>query len=279
MSEVRLGQVDYLNCLPVYHPLETGLLPPQIRLIRGVPTFLNDLFLRGELDVTPISSIEYARNPGRCLILPDLSVSSDGRVGSIFLFSKVPVTDLEGCRICLTGASATSVALLKILLKHYYQVDVVYETGMSGLEEMLLHNDAALLIGDQALITYHGLGRGKGLYVTDLGEAWKEFTGERMVYALWAVQRDFAEHKPVATGELYQLLQTARRLGAQRVGEVLESGHLRTGLPTPVLREYFDLIRHDLDEEYQRGLLRFCDYAFKTGLLEERVRLNIWSDR
>jgi chorismate dehydratase len=279
VSEVRLGQVDYLNCLPVYHPLETGLLPPQIRLIRGVPTFLNDLFLRGELDVTPISSIEYARNPGRCLILPDLSVSSDGRVGSIFLFSKVPVTDLEGCRICLTGASATSVALLKILLKHYYQVDVVYETGMSGLEEMLLHNDAALLIGDQALITYHGLGRGSGLYVTDLGEAWKEFTGERMVYALWVVQRDFAEHKPVATGELYQLLQTARRLGAQRAGEVLESGHLRTGLPTPVLREYFDLIRHDLDEEYQRGLLRFCDYAFKTGLLEERVRLNIWSDR
>lgn len=279
MSVIRLGQVDYLNCLPVYHALETGALPSNVSLIRGVPTFLNRRFLQGELEVTPISSIEYARNPGFCLVVPNLSVSSDGRVGSIFLFSKVPVTELDGGRICLTGASATSVVLLQILLKYYYQVDVEYDMGTAELEVMLMNHDAALLIGDQALTTDHRLRSSEGLYITDLGEAWKAWTGERMVYALWVIRRDFADQDPKSTGELVRLLDTARRMGVECADEILEAGCLRTGLPTAVLREYFTLIRYDLDRDYQQGLLRFYDYAYKAGLLEERVRLNFWSER
>lgn len=86
MSEVRLGQVEYINCIPVYHALEEGLLVGDIELVKGPPSKLNKMFLDGELDITPISSIEYARHANQCIILPNLSISADGRVESI-LFS------------------------------------------------------------------------------------------------------------------------------------------------------------------------------------------------
>ncbi|RYD02060.1 hypothetical protein N752_26785 [Desulforamulus aquiferis] len=98
-SSVR--QVDYLNCLPVFHALEDGILPFEGELIKGTPTMLNKMLLEGELDVTALSSIEYARHVDKCFILPNLSVSADGPVHSIFLFSHVPVTELEGKKYVL----------------------------------------------------------------------------------------------------------------------------------------------------------------------------------
>jgi len=277
---VRLGQVDYLNCLPVYYAIETGKVPLDVELTRGVPAVLNRLFLEGRLDITPLSSIEYARHPEKCVILPHMSISSDGRVGSILLFSRVPVTELDGKKVCLPDSSATSVVLLKVLCEHHYGIEPVYETTPPDLDLMLARADAALLIGDDALAAHQRvLNEGRALLVTDLGEAWKEFTGEKMVFALWVIRRDFALSHPDRTDEVGLALRRAKALSMANRGELIDEACRRRRLPRPLLEDYFDLIRHDFDPSYQRALLVFYEYAFKSGLIAEPVELAVWGEK
>lgn len=279
MSRLRLGQVEYLNCLPVYHAIEEGLVPLEADLVKGPPTRLNRMFLDGELVSTPVSSIEYARHYGCCYILPGLSISADGRVASILFFSKIPVTELEGKKVCLTNSSATSVVLLKVLFDHYYHVDVQFETTAPDLEVMMNRADGALLIGDDAMLAHQRvIESGLPYHVTDLGEAWKQFTGEKMVYAVWVVRQDYAEANPDKVDLLSKTLLASREIGMGRLPELIAKAGKKTGLPLPVLEDYFQIIRHDFDQDYRRALLTFYDYAYKSGLIDERVKLRVWGE-
>lgn len=276
---VRLGQIDYLNCLPVYYPIEAGRVPLDVKMTRGVPAVLNGLFLEGRLDITPLSSIEYARHPEKCVILPDMSISSDGRVGSILLFSRVPVPELDGKKVCLPDSSATSVVLLKILCEYHYGIEPVFETTPPDLDLMLGRADAGLLIGDEALAAHvRVLSEGRALLVTDLGEAWKEFTGEKMVFALWVIRRDFALAHPDRTDEIGRALRRAKAISMANRKDLIDEACRRRRLPRAFLEDYFDLIRHDFDPSYRRALLLFYDYAFRSGLIAEPVELAVWGE-
>ncbi|MTI81775.1 MAG: menaquinone biosynthesis protein [Firmicutes bacterium] len=279
MTKLQLGKVDYINCMPVYHALEEGQLPLDARLVKGPPAKLNKMFLDGELDITPISSIEYARNANQCYILPNLSISSDGKVGSIFLFSKVPVTELEGKKVALTSSSATSVALLKILFEHYYHVDVDYVTMEPNLDNMLEEADAALLIGDDAMIAGQRVDVEQlSIIVTDLGTAWKEFTGEKMVFALWVIRKDYAEQNIDKVAVITETLYRSKLLGVQQLDTLVDIASRKSGLSKEILEEYFQLINHEFNKDYRRALITFYDYAYKSGLIEERVRLDVWGE-
>ena len=74
-----------------------------------MPTELNRRLLDGELDLAPISSIEYARHADRLRILPRLCVSSEGAVDSIQLVSRLPLERVRS--VAVTPESATSVVL------------------------------------------------------------------------------------------------------------------------------------------------------------------------
>jgi chorismate dehydratase len=258
---------------------EEGLLDFGGRLVKGCPATLNRLFLEDRLDATPISSIEYARNPGKCVILPDISISADGRVASILLFSRCPVTELEGKSVAITTSSATSVVLLRILLEHYFHVEVEFRPHAPDLDKMLKTADGALLIGDDAMLAHQwSVNRGLGLYVTDLGEAWKQFSGEKMVYAVWVVRQEFAAENPGEVEKLRKLLVASKDRGMSNLGVIIKKCHRSTGLSIPVLEDYFQTIRYNFDDEYRRSLILFCDYAYKSGIIDHRVKLNMWSE-
>ncbi|MHB1042903.1 MAG: menaquinone biosynthetic enzyme MqnA/MqnD family protein [Eubacteriales bacterium] len=279
MTALRLGQVDYFDCLPVYHAFEEGLVPLHVELIKGSPAALNQMFLAGQLDATPISSIEYARNTIRCLILPGLSISASGRVGSILFFSRLPVTELEGRKVCLTDAGATSVAFLKVLFDHYYHVDVSFEICPPDLASMMKTGDGALLTGDYAIIARQKV-KDEGLpyHVTDLGEAWRQFTGEKMVYAMWVVRHELAKKNPEKVAGLSQALIKSREIGLSALPALVAKTQKESGLPLSVLKDYFAGIHYDFDDSYRRALLLFYNYAYKSGLIEERVKLRVWGE-
>jgi len=279
VSRLRIGQVDYLNCLPIYHALEEGLLSLDAELVKGTPTSLNKLFLQGELDVTPISSIEYARNMDLCQILPGLSISAEGRVSNTLFFSKLPVTELEGRKVCLTETSATSVVLLKVLFDHYYHVEVQYETTSPDLDSMMARSDGVLLTGDDAMLAYQRVKEEHLPYhVTDLGETWKEFTGESMVYALWVVQRAGSNERSDKIAQVSSILLESKSLGLSLKSAVIAKAREKTGLPLPFIEDYFETISFDFDDNYRRALLVYYDYAYKSGLIDERVKLHVWGE-
>ncbi|MCL2766351.1 MAG: menaquinone biosynthesis protein [Peptococcaceae bacterium] len=276
---VRLGQLAYINCLPIYHALEEGLLPIQAELVMHPPAILNNMLVNEQLDAGPISSIEYAKHDDKYIILPDLSISADGTVKSILLFSKVPVTELDGKKVCLTDSSATGAAMMKILFDHYFHAEVKYETAPPNLDSMLSKADAALLIGDPAMIAHHNVAK-KGLpyQVTDLGKAWKDLTGMKMIYALWVARVAFARNYPAVVEYISKVLRNSKLIGQNQIPAIHAKARQRCKLPLSTIVEYYNILDYEFDQETRKALLTFFDYAYKSGLIDNRVKLKVWGE-
>src|SRR5512142_1702546 len=145
---LKLGHIVYSNCYPPHAGILKQKVAFPFKLVEGIPTQLNRMLYEGGVDVSPSSSIEYAMNPGRYLLMPDLSITSKSRVMSILLESKVPVEDLHDRVVALTTASATSVVLLRILLEIRYGINPNYILYEQGAEDPSNQADAVLTIGD-----------------------------------------------------------------------------------------------------------------------------------
>jgi chorismate dehydratase len=239
---IRLGRISYVNMAPVFYRLEA-----EVEQVQGVPTDLNARLLGGELDLAPISSIEYARHADRLRLLPRLCVSSEGAVDSIQLVARKPLEQVR--TVAVTPESATSVVLTKVLLPEADHV-------LLGEEA-----DAKLLIGDAALKSafedptpHH-----------DLGRLWLERTGLPMVFAVWACP------EPVCAGlgELEQALVESVRTARAEPEQLAYESSERYGYPPGFLARYFEKLRYRFGPRERAGLLTFLELARDVGELDE----------
>jgi chorismate dehydratase len=146
MTRVRLGAVGYLNARPHVFGLERM---PRFDLRFDVPSQCAALLHDAEIDVGLIPSIEYLH--GSYAIVPDVAIASRGPVSSVMLYTTRPLAEVRS--IALDTSSRTSVALTRILCAREFHIQPRFEPHSPDLESMLAHNDAALIIGDQALFT------------------------------------------------------------------------------------------------------------------------------
>src|SRR2546426_1288693 len=185
MTPVRLGAVGYLNARPLVYGLERS---SRFDVRFDVPSVCANLLHGGGIDVGLIPSIEYLRglaDAGSYRIVPDLAIASRGEVASVSLYTRRPMSDVRS--IAMDTSSRTSVALVSVLCARLFKVQPAIESRAPDVTAMLADCDAALLIGDNALLadpspdtTYPGVER------IDLGEAWTKWTGLPFVYAFWA---------------------------------------------------------------------------------------------
>jgi chorismate dehydratase len=239
---IRLGRISYVNMAPVFFRLEA-----EVEEIAGVPTELNAKLLAGELDVAPISSIEYARNAERLRLLPRLCVSSEGAVDSIQLVSRLPLEQVR--TVAVTPESATSAVLTRVLLPDAEQLPLGAEA------------DAKLLIGDAALRsafedpTPH----------YDLGRLWLERAGLPMVFAVWAAR------EPVTAGvrELEEALVSSVRQARAEPEALAHEASERYGYPPGFLARYFEKLRYSFGPRERAGLYTFLELAHGSGELDE----------
>src|SRR5919206_1152277 len=113
-SRPRVGHIQFLNCLPLYWGLVQSHALLDVELTKDTPDRLNDALVAGELDIGPISLVEYLRHADDLLLLPDIAVGSDGPVLSVNLVSQVPLAELAGRRVALGSTSRTSVLLTEM---------------------------------------------------------------------------------------------------------------------------------------------------------------------
>jgi chorismate dehydratase len=202
-----------------------------------------------------------------------LSVSAKGRVGSLFLFSKKPIEQLNGARIALTNTSATTVNLLKIILHRFYDYEISYVTQEPVLEEMLQDSDAALLIGDDAI---QAVRNGGNLHVYDLGELWHQFTGYSMTFAVWAVRKEvLAEHSELLA-EVHASFLTSKEKTRQNAGPLIEYVHTHYGGDKQEWTRYFQGLQHDFGDEQRIGLEYYYRCAAELGLLPAPASVDLW---
>lgn len=262
----RVGHIGFLNCLPIYHGLVKGSGILDLDLVRGAPTELNARLLSGELDVSPISSIEYARHPEQLLLLPGPTVSCRGPVRSIVLASRLPLAELDGRPVALTDVSATSHVLLKSLLEAHVGVRPRYVPCGTDLDAALAKADAALLIGDAALEQVAAPPEGVELH--DLGALWRERTGRGMVFAVWAVRREFARRSPALVSHVWRLFQGSLAWCESHLGEIARAAARWERFPAEFLEDYFRSLSFGFEEDLQGDLLAFYAAARAVGDLD-----------
>lgn len=259
----KVGHIEFLNCLPLYYGLIKSNL--DIELIKGTPTELNRLLINGSLDISPMSSIEYARHKESLVLFPDLAISSDGEAKSIIMLSRLPIKELHRKRVSLANTSATSQLLLKIILIHH-GIEPEYFISPPDPDSMLASSDAALLIGDIALRYYVDT---KDFYLYDLGTEWKKLTGKKMVYAVWAVNRRFAETQNELSRYVFEALQRSKLYSQEHIDEISEYARMFVPFSLNFLKRYFKTLQFDFGEDYQEGLLLFYKLAVEVGALRE----------
>lgn len=194
MYNPKLGHINFLNVLPFTYGYENGAAEG-VTVVNGVPVEVNTQIKNKLLDVSLMSSIEYARQSDNLILLPKFCVRADGDVTSIILVSRKPIEDLDGEHVVITAKSATAHCLLKIILRESYHVKPNYDVGKLDVAELIPADaTAALFIGDDAL--YVHLHEREGFHYYDMGREWKKLTGLQMVYAVFAARKEFAEHSP-----------------------------------------------------------------------------------
>lgn len=271
---VRLGRIAYTNVWPVFYHFDAAKLSGSVDMVTAMPATLNRAMLQGELDLSPVSSFAYGLGSDRLQILPNLSVSSDGPVNSILVFSRRPLREVANGVIALTNTSATSVNLLKIIMEKALGGKPTYWDSEPDLEQMMAKSDAALLIGDHAI---RASWKDHGYYVSDLGQLWKEWTGLGMTFAVWAVEDTFASQNAKWLGEVTEAFQESKAKGLHNQEPLILKACQDIGGTEEYWRHYFSELRHDFGEKQQEGLALYFKYAFEMGLLEQEVKIRIWN--
>jgi chorismate dehydratase len=226
---------------PVFHGLEAD-----VEEVRGVPTELNAAVMDGQVDVAPISSIEWARNARELRLLRRLCVSSEGAIGSIQLVSARRFSDIRS--VAVTPESATSVVLTKVLLPYAEHVALGEDA------------DATLLIGDAALRssfedpTPH----------YDLGRLWLERTGLPMVFAVWACP----DPPPDGMLELEEALVESVKRARREPNELARKASEEYGYPAGWVARYFEQLRYSFGPRERDGLRHFLELARDAGELD-----------
>lgn len=272
--QLRMGRISFLNVLPIYHPLEAGIIPHDFELVSGPPALLNEMMSRGELQVSSCSCIEYARHPEQYYLVRDLSIGSPGAVMSVLLLSRTPIAQLEGQEILISGESHTSVALLKLLMKNCYGVNVSYRTGRVTSELRKDNPPAAFLaIGDEALRLRNHPDYPVRL---DFADEWHNWTGLPFIFGLWVIKAEAADSGMFGE-DPGELLRRGRDWGLSHMDIILDlTGH-GCPLSREELRIYYEQgLFFTLHSEQLEGLKHFYDKLAAAGMIASAPPLRFY---
>ncbi len=239
----------------------------EANLIDGTPQELNLLIEAGNLEMSSSSSFLYLSRDDLQLI-PNLSISCFGPVGSVLFFSKCKPELLGDARVAVPRASATSIRLLALMLKLEFgcspKLEVVekpqIDEGDAGFQ-------GALVIGDEALRIDQAFSEGN--HRIDMGEWWTSKMKLPMVFGVFVARRQFVEQNPESYRHVSESLQTAREIGTgEMLEQVIERAVSMTGLSRARMETYFvDNLNWRLDESHRESLALFSKLLRHNNLL------------
>jgi len=237
----RVGIVSYLNTRPLLYGIEHSPIMEEIELIQDYPARIAGKLLEDSIDVglVPVAVIPRLKESH---IITDYCIGCNGPVASVCLFSDVPLDQVKA--VMLDYQSRTSVALTRVLLKEYWQLNPALIETRHEYQSDITGTTAGLLIGDRALAQ-----RKRSPYIYDLGEAWKQHTGLPFVFACWISNKNLPD-------EFISNFNDANRHGLQHLDKVIEEN------PSMIfdLRKYYTShISYLLDEKKKEGLEIFLD--------------------
>lgn len=221
----------------------------------SIPSECAERLRRGDADLGIVPAIEAARQGLKWL--PGIGIASRGAVRSLLLVSKTPLDQIRV--LAADTSSRTTVALTRIILARRYGVSPEFVPMAPQLDVMLARADAALVIGDPALLIDPAR---LPWLVADVGEEWFQMTGLPSVYAVWAGRPE------VITPDLAEVFAASCRFGLAHMDEIVREEAPRRGIPEDLARQYFERnVTLQLGEPEYEGLRLFLSLAEQSGIL------------
>lgn len=241
MDQIRVTAVSYLNTKPFLYGLLHSGMEEEMSLTLDVPSECARKLIEGEADLAlmPVAAIPQVP---RAHIVSDYCIGAEDEVRTVCVFAERPIEELT--HLYLDYQSRTSVALVQLLLRHYWQKELILLQGLPGFERKIGGTTGALVIGDRTIRLEKEMP-----FMYDLAKAWKEWTGLPFVFAAWVANKPLPD-------EWLARFNDALALGIASVPKL--SLLLQPPAPWFDLQEYFTrYIRYDLNEARRQGLDKF----------------------
>ena len=279
-----MAAIDFLNPAPLMWDFEHQ--PERDRLLEGyaidytTPANCALQLKSGEADLGLVPVASYATTPSLSIV-PGCTVGSLDHIRSILLVVR-PADGISAvCKVAVDTSSQTSYAYTRILFDLFWRRPAEFLAHAPDLEAMLACADAALLIGDPALLALEDRDdrerrTGERLLYLDLAHEWRTLTGLPWVSAFWAVRTDALRETGISAETLVRDLQASRDHGLEHVEDLVAEWSAHIAVPPATIRAYLTTnIHYTLDEACLHGLREFYRYAEACGALPHAPSLNL----
>ena len=268
-----IAAINFLNPAPLMwdfeHPPLDAPLALRYRIDRMSPAECAARLASGAADIGLIPIAALATTPG-LRILPGCTIASKGRVRSLMLVRRAtqPLAALRS--VAADTASRTTLAYARILFHKWGNPAVPFLPVAAGLDAMLQRADAAILIGDPALMALEDCANrfertGEELVYHDLAQEWRALTGLPFVSAVWCI----ACSSPLEEGVADDFVQS-RNHGLQNIDALVAKWSAKLPIPAETIRTYLTTnIHYVLDEECIDGMRGFFRMAAELRVLPE----------
>jgi chorismate dehydratase len=285
-NRLRVAAISFLNPAPLMwdfeHPPANAKLAERYQLHYTHPAQCADEILSGRADLglIPIASLTEA-----LAIVPGCAIASLDCVRSIQLIVKLTGETGEDVDRALRGvrtiaadiASRSSLAYAQILFRRFVGGDPEFLPAPADPIAMLARADAALLIGDPALLALearNAIERAAGPCLwLDLAHEWSSRAGVPWVAAVWAVRPEALQTGALRAGGftsalLIDDLQLSRDHGLAHMDALVAEWTPRIALPPETIRNYLTRnIHYTLDRECIAAIELFRRYAAEADIL------------
>lgn len=274
---LRVAAIKFLNPAPLMwdfeHPPLCDELAERYRVQAMMPSLCAQQLAWGTADIGLVPIAAYATIPGLAII-PGCTVASKGPIRSLLLVYR-EFSGLEAIRtVAADISSQATFAYVQILFKKYWKIPASFAPHPPNLDAMLEACDAAILIGDPALLALEDQQAreqrtDERLVYIDLGTAWRRETGVAWVSAFWAVRE-----AAVATEEKRTMVRrdflASRNHGMAHLEDLVREWTPRIAVPRAVIRTYLqENIHYMLDSDCLAAVEFFFRDAAECGVLPE----------
>ncbi len=249
-TKTSVSLISYLNSKPFLYGLQNHRMPETIDLQLEIPAQTVEKLAnkRADIGLVPVGGLCDLDNYE---IISNYCIGATGKVRTVVLASEVPVEKIE--TVLLDYQSRSSVMLCKVLAKHYWRKDFLWQNTTGNFHNHLINNNTAgVVIGDRVFDIEK-----RYRYCYDLSEEWLEFTGLPFVFAVWVALK-----KPAA--DFTAEFNAALAYGVNNLKEVAQT--VKGKYPGVDINDYFtNNISYPLDEEKQKGMAKFMKLAQKQA--------------
>jgi chorismate dehydratase len=291
---LRVAAISFLNPAPLLYSFEHEPTATELRT-RYTLTYTSPAHCAEQLHagVADLGLIPIAELDLRLAIVPGCTIASLHEVRSILLLVKNPLAlpvdeALKAVRtIAADAASRSSLAYARIIFEHFHRTSPSFKEHPADPLIMLATADAALLIGDPALLAREhqasiNAAHHNQLLWLDLAKLWRTHTGLPWVAAVWAVcpeaLTDNGGPSNVTAQQLIADTNNSRLAGLANIDTLVREWTPRLGLPPTTIRTYLTQnIHYELTNDCLRAITLFRQLAAGIKALPPLPTLNILS--